>query len=48
MGRIAGIAAWVAFTGAAVMAALTVAGVIHLRRTRAGVGAAGASIGTPS
>jgi hypothetical protein len=35
MGRIAGIAAWVAFTGAAVMAALTVAGVIHLRRTRA-------------
>jgi len=33
MGRIAGIAAWVAFAGAAVMAALTVAGVVHLRRT---------------
>jgi len=33
MGRIAGIAAWVAFAGAAVMAALVVAGVVHMRRT---------------
>jgi hypothetical protein len=32
IGRIAGIAAWVAFAGAAVMAALVVAGVMHLRR----------------
>lgn len=32
VGRIAGIAAWVAFAGAAVMAALVVAGVVHLRR----------------
>jgi hypothetical protein len=35
IGRIAGIAAWVAFAGAAVMAALTVAGVVHVRRTPA-------------
>jgi hypothetical protein len=35
IGRIAGIAAWVAFAGAAVMAALTVAGVVHVRRTKA-------------
>ena len=33
IGRIAGIAAWVAFLGAAVMAALVVAGVVHMRRT---------------
>jgi hypothetical protein len=33
IGRIAGIAAWVAFVGAAVMAALVVAGVVHMRRT---------------
>jgi hypothetical protein len=32
VGRIAGIAAWVAFAGAAVMAALVVAGLVHLRR----------------
>jgi hypothetical protein len=35
IGRIAGIAAWVAFAGAAVMAALVVAGLVHLRRTPA-------------
>jgi hypothetical protein len=33
IGRIAGIAAWVAFAGAAVMAALVVAGLMHLRRS---------------
>jgi hypothetical protein len=33
VGRIAGIAAWVAFAGAAVMAALVAAGLVHLRRT---------------
>ena len=33
IGRIAGIAAWVAFAGAAVMAGLSVAGEAHLRRT---------------
>jgi len=33
IGRIAGIAAWVAFIGAAVMAALVVAGIVHLRRS---------------
>jgi len=33
IGRIAGIAAWVAFAGAAVMAALVVAGIVHLRRS---------------
>jgi hypothetical protein len=33
IGRIAGIAAWVAFAGAAVMAALVVAGLGHMRRT---------------
>jgi hypothetical protein len=33
IGRIAAIAAWVAFAGAAVMAALVVAGLVHLRRT---------------
>ena len=33
IGRIAGIAAWVAFAGAAVMAALVVAGIVHMRRT---------------
>jgi hypothetical protein len=33
IGRIAGIAAVVAFAGAAVMAALVVAGVVHMRRT---------------
>jgi hypothetical protein len=33
IGRIAGIAALVAFAGAAVMAALTLAGVVHLKRT---------------
>jgi hypothetical protein len=33
IGRIAGIAAWVAFAGAAVMAALVVAGLVHVRRT---------------
>jgi hypothetical protein len=32
IGRIAGIAAWVAFAGAAVMATLVVAGEVHLRR----------------
>jgi hypothetical protein len=35
MGRIAGIAAWVAFLGAAVMAALVIAGVVHLARNKA-------------
>lgn len=35
MGRIAGIAATVAFVGAAVMAALTLAGVLHVRRAGA-------------
>jgi hypothetical protein len=35
IGRIAAIAAWVAFAGAAVMAGLVVAGLVHLRRTRA-------------
>jgi hypothetical protein len=35
IGRIAGIAAIVAFAGAAVMAALVVAGVVHLRHTKA-------------
>ena len=34
IGRIAAIAAWVAFAGAAVMAALVVAGLVHLRRTK--------------
>jgi hypothetical protein len=33
IGRIAAIAAWVAFAGAAVMAALGAAGLVHLRRT---------------
>ena len=35
IGEIAGIAAWVAFAGAAVVAALVVAGLVHLRRTKA-------------
>jgi hypothetical protein len=35
IGRIAGIAAIVAFAGAAVMAALVVAGLVHLRNTKA-------------
>lgn len=35
MGRIAGIAAWVAFVAAAVMAALVVAGIVHLARHKA-------------
>ena len=35
IGRIAGIAAWVAFAGAAVMAALVAAGLVHLRRRHA-------------
>jgi hypothetical protein len=35
MGRIAGIAAWVAFAAAAVMAALVVAGIVHLARHKA-------------
>lgn len=34
IGRIAGIAAWVTFAGAAVLLALVVAGTIHLRRHR--------------
>jgi hypothetical protein len=34
IGWIAAIAAWVAFAGAAVMAALVVAGLVHLRRTK--------------
>jgi len=33
IGRIAGIAAWVAYAGAVVMAALVVAGLVHLRRS---------------
>jgi hypothetical protein len=33
IGRIAAIAAWVAFAGAAVMAAMVTAGLVHLRRT---------------
>ena len=33
IGRIAGIAAWVAFAGAAVTAALVIAGLFHLRKT---------------
>ena len=32
---IASIAAWVAFAGAAVMAVLVIAGLVHLRRTTA-------------
>jgi hypothetical protein len=35
VGEIAGIAAWVAFAGAAVMAALVIAGLVHMRRTNA-------------
>ena len=35
IGRIAAIAAWVAFAGAAVMAALVTAGLMHLRRIKA-------------
>jgi hypothetical protein len=35
IGRIAGIAAWVAFAGATVMIVLVLAGMVHLRRTRA-------------
>jgi len=35
IGRIAGIAAWVAFAGAALVAALVLAGLVHLRRMRA-------------
>jgi hypothetical protein len=35
MGRIAGIAAWVAFAAAALMAALVVAGIVHLARQKA-------------
>ena len=35
IGRIAAIAAWVAFAGAAIMTALVVAGLVHLRRTKA-------------
>jgi hypothetical protein len=35
VGEIAGIAAWVAFAGAALMAALVVAGLVHLRRSKA-------------
>jgi hypothetical protein len=34
IGRIAGIAAWVAFAGAIVMTALVIAGMVHLRRNR--------------
>ncbi|MFO7279795.1 MAG: hypothetical protein C0P77_005245 [Thermoanaerobacterales bacterium] len=34
VGRIAGIAAWVAFAGAAIMAVLVVLGVIHMKRTK--------------
>lgn len=33
IGRIAGIAAWVAFIGAGVMAALVIAGILHVRRS---------------
>ncbi len=35
VGEIAGIAAWVAFAGAVVMAALVIAGLTHLRRSKA-------------
>jgi hypothetical protein len=35
IGEIAGIAAWVAFAGAFVMAALVIAGVLHMRRAHA-------------
>ena len=35
IGRIAAIAAWVAFAGAAVMAALVAAGLVHVRRSKA-------------
>jgi hypothetical protein len=35
VGRIAAIAAWVAFVGAAVMLALVVAGVLHVKRSKA-------------
>jgi hypothetical protein len=35
IGRIAAIAAWVAFAGAAVMAVLVAAGLVHLRRMKA-------------
>jgi hypothetical protein len=35
IGKFAGIAAWVAFAGAALVAALVLAGLVHLRRTRA-------------
>jgi hypothetical protein len=35
IGRIAATAAWVPFAGAALMAALVVAGLVHLRRTKA-------------
>jgi len=35
IGRIAAIAAWVAFVGAAVMVALVVAGVVHVKRSKA-------------
>jgi hypothetical protein len=35
VGMIAGIAAWVAFAGAAVLAVLVIAGLVHLRRTTA-------------
>jgi hypothetical protein len=35
VGMIAGIAAWVAFAGAAVLVALIIAGLVHLRRTPA-------------
>jgi hypothetical protein len=35
IGRIAGIAAWVAFAGAVVLAGLVVAGLVHLRRSPA-------------
>lgn len=34
VGRIAGIAAWVAFAGAAIMAVLVVLGLIHMKRTK--------------
>jgi hypothetical protein len=35
IGRIAGIAAWVAFAGAAIMAGLVGAGIVHVRRSHA-------------
>jgi L-asparagine transporter-like permease len=35
MGLIAGIAAWVAFAGAAIMLVFVVAGFVHLRHTKA-------------